>query len=234
MKRIKGKIKQIYQRYLNCDTESKKFIQLIKKNVDQNDRILDVGCGYGRLQGELKLNGYNNYCGVEINPEIVNQNRHAGLSCILPEDLDVESKFDVLIMSHIIEHFSPTDLLKFIEFYLDHLKVGVKIFILTPLYTSYFYDDFDHIKPYHPNSIQMVFGGSGAQVQFQSRNKLVLQDLWFRSSPYFSRMNRARYFQTINRRFYQMLDFISASLFKLSKGVIGQKDAWMGVFQKVQ
>jgi predicted SAM-dependent methyltransferase len=60
-------------------------------------------------------------------------------------------------MSHVIEHFSPKDLIPFLDDYLDRLKVGGRLVIAIPLLTPYFYDDFDHVKPYHPMGILMVF-----------------------------------------------------------------------------
>jgi len=61
-------------------------------------------------------------------------------------------------MSHIIEHFAPHDLLPFIDSYLHRLQPGGRLIICTPLLTKNFYNDFDHVKPYQPVGIGMVFG----------------------------------------------------------------------------
>ena len=50
-------------------------------------------------------------------------------------------------MSHVIEHFAPSDLLVFMDGYIDLLRPGGHLIIATPLMSPYFYDDFDHIKP---------------------------------------------------------------------------------------
>jgi hypothetical protein len=68
--------------------------------------------------------------------------------------------------------------------YLDRLKTGGHVIIATPLMSSSFYDDFDHIKPYQPLGINMVFNGRGEQVKYYSRHVLELLDIWFRRSPF--------------------------------------------------
>ena len=59
-----------------------------------------------------------------------------------------KGQYDVLVMSHIIEHFQYQDLIKFIESYLGCLKTGGLLLIATPVMNPSFYDDFDHVKPY--------------------------------------------------------------------------------------
>src|SRR5437588_11052930 len=113
-------------------------------------RVLDVGCGYGRLLALVKAAGFE-VTGVEINAEIVAANRKAGLSCISADEFKTSNdRYDVMLMAHVIEHFAPADLLHFMDIYLDRLKPGGRLVIATPLMSDYFYDDFDHIRPYQP------------------------------------------------------------------------------------
>jgi 2-polyprenyl-3-methyl-5-hydroxy-6-metoxy-1,4-benzoquinol methylase len=49
-----------------------KFINSIKLSKDA--KILDVGCGYGRISKLLRNNNYN-VTGVDINPNIVEANK---------------------------------------------------------------------------------------------------------------------------------------------------------------
>src|SRR6266513_3193273 len=129
-------------------------------------RVLDVGCGYGRLLALLQAAGLEP-TGVDLNPEIVAANRKAGLSCISTDEFESSNdRYDVMLMAHVIEHFDPAGLLRFMDRYLDRLIPGGRLVIATPLMSDYFYDDFDHIRPYQPSGIQMVFGEGTPQVQY--------------------------------------------------------------------
>src|SRR5664279_6302106 len=106
------------------DWERRALIRMIEQCVDvkiETARLLDVGCGYGRNLGTTK-NLCGTCIGVDINPEIVRANKERGFECYTPEELPRDGlKFDVVLMSHVIEHFAPNDLLEFMDGYLDLL-----------------------------------------------------------------------------------------------------------------
>lgn len=225
-------IKKLYRKLINYDVEEKILLSYLNKYSDKGS-VLDVGCGYGRMLKYLRANNIN-ASGVEINPEIVASCRRDGLSCISVEefgDLSLQ-QWDCILMFHIIEHMEPDKCFEFIDQYLDFLKPGGVLVVATPLLTDYFFEDFDHIKPYLPLGIQMVFGESSAQVQFRSRNKIELLDL--RYKKYFYRFIHQRFVYL--PRFKLLMPFIyalSALIFKFSFGVLGKKDGWIGVFRKI-
>ncbi|MEK9764682.1 MAG: methyltransferase domain-containing protein, partial [Deltaproteobacteria bacterium] len=138
-------------------------------------------------------------------------------------------QFDVIIMFHVIEHMEHEQLLEFMDSYLDLLLPGGLLIIATPVMTPYFYEDFDHVKPYLPSGILMVFGGESSQVQYYSKNKLRLLDLKYKK--YFWRFPNYRsvYFPSL---FDRAARIISALIYKFSFGLIGRVDGWLGVFQK--
>ncbi len=219
---------------LRYELEEKKILQFIA-NFSPSGLILDVGCGYGRLLELIPDDKYTAY-GIDLNPEIVKACKANGLNCFTPEQFEssMEStQFDVILMLHIIEHLSPSSCFKFIDSYLDRLKDGGILIIATPVLTEYFFEDFDHIKPYYPTGINMVFSGEGAQVQYYSRNKLLMIDLWYKK--YFLRPTNSRmiYFpkfpiiNSIGKLFFPLL-------FKISCGIIGKTDGWVGVFRKIK
>lgn len=225
--------KNWYLKLLFPEKEKAKLLALVKKFAKPGARILDIGCGYGRYIKPLNAMGYD-ILGVEQNNEIVKENCKKGLSCINVEGFKkITANFDVLILSHIIEHFTPSELLPFLDFYLSKLETDGYVIIATPLYSSYFYDDFDHVKPYHPLGLQMVFGNNQAQVQYYSVNKLVLRDLWFRKSPLLSGLHRAKFLKSSMTRVWRVYDLLMSIIYKLSFGFIGKKDGWVGVFQKL-
>jgi hypothetical protein len=172
---------------------------------------------------------------VDTNPELVRANREAGLQCFLAEEFtQTDDSYDVMLMSHVIEHFAPKDLVPFLDGYPDRLKVGGRLVIATPLLTRLFYDDFDHVKPYHPMGLLMVFGDKRAQVQYYAKNTMRLEAVWIRRGHWRFAHRRARYMNSSATRLMQLAEFASALAFRLSGGLIGQADGWVGMFQKVE
>lgn len=136
-------------------------------------------------------------------------------------------------MFHIIEHFAPKDLLNFMDYYLDRLKKRGYLIIATPLNWSGFYNDFDHIKPYYPMGIEMVFQGNTSQVQYYLRNKIKLIDIWIRRAPFINVVNK-RLYKDKNSYTHLLMNTISKALFKYSFGIIGRSNGWMGLYRKIK
>jgi len=195
--------------------------------------ILDVGCGFGRYLRLLNRPGMH-AVGVDVSSEVVAHNQTMGFECYLPDATEWRMEYDCILMSHIIEHFSPSELVSFMEGYLQYLRPGGYLVIATPLLTNYFFDDFTHIKPYHPESILMIFGDANPQVSMRSSTKLVLRDLWFRRSAYRIRRVRMNYVGTAGKVVIKAINGMLAILYVASSGLLGKKDGWAGAFQKVE
>jgi SAM-dependent methyltransferase len=233
---MRALLKRIYRSTVTLNHEARKVAEFVGRactGPSQKCRVLEVGCGYGRYLRVLSGLGFD-VTGVDANPELVRANREAGLRCFTAEEFRQSTdSYDVMLMSHVIEHFAPQDLVPFMDSYLDRLKGGGKLVIATPLLTRFFYDDFDHVKPYHPVGLLMVFGEEQAQVQYYARNKLRLEDVWIRRGHWRFAHRRARYVRSPVTRLLQLVEFGSAVAFRLSLGIVGQADGWVGVFRKV-
>ena len=64
------------QEYWNKVANEKTFstpfqLDIYKKYVKKDDRILDIGCGYGRTLEELQNAGYNNLIGIDFSKEMI-------------------------------------------------------------------------------------------------------------------------------------------------------------------
>ena len=221
----------IYDYLINAESEQKELASMVATFCSTNSKILDVGCGFGRNIKVLSALGYQNITGVEVNSKIATFNNQHGILCITPDEFDKQNyQYDLILMSHVIEHFEPAELVKFLDRYLFCLKSGGHLIIATPLMSDSFYDDFDHIKPYSASSILSVFGGEDSQVQYYSTNNLQLLKLWFRMKPL--RFNSHRNNFMAARWFLKVGNLSSAFLFFLTNKFIGKSDGWLGIFKK--
>lgn len=216
--------------------ESKRIGKLLSEHIGLDSKILDIGSGYGDKIDELLSLGFSNVSGVEINKTLVDHARAKGLVVSTVEDFDMEQhkeKYDVLVMSHIIEHFQYQDLIQFMEMYLGCLKPGGLLLIATPVMNTTFYDDFDHVKPYTHVGILSIFGGSATQVQYHSKHTLALVDLYYLRLAYQLKFYRALEMQTTLYRIPRTINRLFHLIYRLSFRLIGQPKAWIGLFKKV-
>ena len=231
---MKEALQRAYLSLTMLDNETPQVIDMIAKAVNSAaGPVLEVGCGYGRYLRPLCERGIE-AVGVDVNPEIVRRNKDAGLKAMLPAEFQASrQRVRVLLMSHVIEHFQPRELLEFLDRWLDHLEVGGELVVATPLMTPHFYDDFDHVKPYHPDGLKMVFGGGGAQVQYWSRHRLELVEVIFRRSPWRATLSQAIYRGGAAAWPLYLANVLAMLAFRLSFSLLGRKTGWIGRFRKL-
>ena len=212
-----------------------KFLRQYAPKEKAQCRILDVGCGYGGKLKPILEEGYD-ALGIDINPTLVAANKANGMPCLTLEEFEENSEqFDIILMSHIIEHFQHSELKEFMDSYLDRLKKNGLLIIATPLLSPTFYHDFDHVKPYSPHGIMTVFGDKyDDQVKYTSHNKLRLKDLKFRKRHYTPYSWRGWYMIVPEKKLIWAMQFIGILLCRGSLGLIGRTDGWIGVFEKVR
>jgi len=231
---VSGAAQRAYVALLSAHGEASAVLAMISAAQGGAGTVVDVGCGYARHLRLMRGRGIN-AVGVDVNESIVQANRRDGLQCMTPEEFFRSAvKPRVILMSHVIEHFAPRDLVEFVDKWLDRLEPGGELVIATPLESPHFYDDFDHVKPYHPEGLMMVFGGDRAQVQYWSRHRLELVDVVFRRSPWRATLARALYRGGPGAWPYYLGNVIAALAYRLTFGLLGRKTGWIGRFRKVQ
>jgi len=90
--------------------------------------------------------------------------------------------------------------------------------------SDYFYDDFDHVRPYQPAGIMMVFG-EGTPSAVPLRNKLALRNCGFAAARSASAMPRGRYLPTPGRWALLALDLLASAAFLLSGRLFARSTA---------
>jgi len=227
------KIEQSLRGFLNSNTELSKLKKLVR-NLPRDSQILDIGCGVGRKMQRLSQLGFENTLGVDINRATVEICRGNGLNVIHTTDFKRKysrKKFDMLLFSHIIEHFSHHDLKKFLESYFPYARTGAQVIITTPTMGATFYNNFDHVRPYMPQAIAGVFTKSTNEVPLSSDYCLELRNIYFRRGPLRLFFPYRGHF--LNRRnfFIDGINVLLALLFWASFSLIGSRTGWLGLYE---
>jgi hypothetical protein len=133
-------------------------------------------------------------------------------------------------MSHIIEHIEPGQLIDFMDRYLDKLRPGGELIVATPCLYDEFYDDYDHIKPYTPKAISVLYSDLEQQ-QRKPRHRLKLKEVWYRKWPLVLRTYPGQ--PPIIQVLIRPINYIFSLLYKVSFHLVSRTTGWVGVFEKV-
>jgi len=145
----------------------------IRLPQDKNSKILDFGCGFGQLIKELKNLGYPNVIGADIDKEAINFGRSQGFFYIEDAtDLDYfctkyeNNYFDIVIMSHVLEHIPKKEIIPFLLKIKKVIKKGGYLFVMIPNAQSntgayWAYKDFTHETLFTSGSIYYVLKKAG-------------------------------------------------------------------------
>jgi SAM-dependent methyltransferase len=151
-------------------------------------RVLDVGCGTGRLINQLPMPA----CGIDWNMSNLAQVGRGGVvlqgnALALPF---ADRNFDGVHCSHLIEHFCPSDAYQALSELGRVTQIDGLLVIRTPVLWRGFYDDLTHIRPYNPKVFLRYLCQEGGQRTFRAHSfQFELVKLRYRYLPliYFDR-----------------------------------------------
>ena len=214
----------------------KNLVNIFKKFILKDDDILDIGCGNGDNMAILQGQGFLNITGSDISNEMLNICRNRKMQTIEIKELEKSTvKYDVLLISHVIEHIAYPDIIEFIKFYISKLRDGGKVIIITPLLSNKFYTDIDHIKPYNIDALLQLFNSAPERSQAYSKLEgFDLIDIKFRRERLDYLNNRARYIKhPLNNVINITLKIAAEAAKVLSFGVIARSTGYIAILQKL-
>jgi SAM-dependent methyltransferase len=196
-------------------------------------RVLDFGCGHGKYLSCFSSLGCHT-TGVDSNAAYVAEASRQGHIAVSPEAFFSAAPllYDVIFMSHLIEHLAPTDLTTLIPRLCDMLATGGRLIIVTPTVGERFYHDFTHVRPYLPQSIRHAFGQIGSPISFGETDLIELVDIYFFKDPYRTRSWRSFYVgKGPKRALTRVLNASFDAIWRVTGGRCGVISSWLGVYR---
>jgi cyclopropane fatty-acyl-phospholipid synthase-like methyltransferase len=196
--------------------------------------ILEVGCGIGSNLEFLISKGYNNVSGTDISDKMLDISRKKNLnvkpaSQIFNEDL----KYDILLISHVIEHMEFEKLQTFLDSYFSLLSDNGMVIIITPLLTDRFYTDIDHVKPYNIDALLRLYCESeDFSRSYYPNYTIQLINIYFRRERYDILNSRIRYFDNIwNKTVYTFIKIFFMTLKIISFGIMSRATGYTAILK---
>jgi len=133
-------------------------------------KILDVGCGYGKIVFALRHEGFTAVTGFDASPEQVEAARAlgiGGIECAEAKDwLEARSgSYDAIVLFDVIEHIPKAEVVPLLAQCRSALKPGGRLVLQTPNGLSpldpYRYADFTHETSFTVASINQVLEEAG-------------------------------------------------------------------------
>ncbi|MFW6226911.1 MAG: class I SAM-dependent methyltransferase [Bacteroidota bacterium] len=151
-----------------------KLPRYLKRELGDNKmlRILDLGCGYGQMLLRLKNYGYTNIQGADILKDCVDYCQKMELKATHIQSISefaasIPEKFDVVIMSHVLEHIPKDEIIPNLKAIREGLlKPGGRLLVMVPNAQSntnvyWRYEDFTHNLLFTAGSLQYVLKAAG-------------------------------------------------------------------------
>jgi len=226
--------KPAHYQSLEYDCITKLFADFAR-NDQQPLRVLDFGCGRGKYLGCFSSLGFA-VTGVDTNPTYVAEARRNGFLAYSPDEFfSINlSKFNVIFLSHLIEHLAPEPLIELIPRLCELLAHGGRLVIVSPTPGQRFYHDLSHIRPYVPQSIRHAFGQTGAPISFGENSLIELVDIYFFKDPYRTRLWRSFYVgPAVKMAFTHAINASFDAVWRMSGGRLGVVASWLGVYKLI-
>ncbi|MGD8780261.1 MAG: class I SAM-dependent methyltransferase [Ignavibacteria bacterium] len=192
--------------------------RLRQAQIKIDDKIVDVGCGHGSLIYRMKNAGFENVVGIDpfVDSDINYEN---GLVIYKKSLFDLERKFDLVSLFHVLEHMEDQfEVLKKIHSLLNENKYA---FIGIPIVDSYSWDKYKenwisldaprHFYLHSLKSINIVAEQSGFKIekieydslgtQFWGSEQYEKDIAWYEDDSYFVNPSKSAYTKKMLKMF---------------------------------
>jgi 2-polyprenyl-3-methyl-5-hydroxy-6-metoxy-1,4-benzoquinol methylase len=155
-----------------------------------NAKVLEIGCGMGRLLAMLREQGYSDLIGIDIDASQIDvASREEGIRVHLADAVEfvkrVEGQFDVIYCFDVLEHIDKEKQLTFLRTLSKSLADNGFLVLripnaLAPIALCYRYEDFTHTVSYTENTVRFLLHNAGTHfmsVRPQHQESLELQRL---------------------------------------------------------
>lgn len=195
-------------------------------------KVLDYGCGQGTYLRVFRAAGLS-VCGVDINPDYVASLCGEGFDVDEPRAFEQRGeRFDVVFLSHLIEHLDPPALAQLMMSLCSRLVPEGRLVVVTPVLGERFYHDFTHVRPYTPQSLRHAFGRHDSPLSGGARGLIELVDIHFFRDPFRTRGWRTFYVGAPwARAAVARLNACFDLLWRATGGRIGTTASWLGVYR---
>lgn len=141
----------INKQYITLKREP--FFEIARKFISDNSKCLDIGPGDGQFADYCKKKDIYLLDSNENTVKSLKEQYSNVFLGTLPELPFDDNYFDLIHISHVLEHLSPSDVYNSLNEMNRCCKPGGVIVISGPLLWYGFYNDLSHSRPYNP----MVF-----------------------------------------------------------------------------
>jgi 2-polyprenyl-3-methyl-5-hydroxy-6-metoxy-1,4-benzoquinol methylase len=185
--------------------------------ADKSTAILDIGCGYGQMLSALGKSGYKNLYGLELLQEAADYcNTELNLNVTCSSDISLfsrenERKFDLIIMSHVLEHIPKDQTIDTLKCVKRMLTENGKVIIMVPngqapVHSYWMWEDFTHYTLFTAGSISYVLKAAGfKEIEFLDPHDLMAKPIFIRVFKFlFQKLYRlnARFWNSVNSSGY--------------------------------
>lgn len=152
---------------------------------DRTARIIDVGCGSGKLVWWLQSIGYASAEGIDASDELVAIAQSLGIPNVSVASVEEHLRekphgYDVIILRDVLEHFSRSQVVDILVLCRDALRHGGRVIIQvpnadSPTFGHVRYGDFTHELAFTVVSLAQVFNRIGfTEAQYHAAPPLLI------------------------------------------------------------
>jgi 2-polyprenyl-3-methyl-5-hydroxy-6-metoxy-1,4-benzoquinol methylase len=154
---------------------------------EKNERVLEIGCGMGRLLAMLQKRGYNDLTGIDVDKSQIEVAKRENLNVYLAEAGEFlensPQKYNAIYCFDVLEHIEKEKQLPLFESINSKLMSGGFVVIrvpnaLAPTASYHRYDDFTHNISHTANSLSFLLHNAGLHfsvIRPQYRESLLIQ-----------------------------------------------------------